>query len=583
MAEWREKTGSPCLREDRARWRIYLQACPKPACDLHVGLAATITAEPCIPFLGVALLERGFSPAISIAPFNQVFQVCLRGAAAFDTMAADRPLDVIVLLWRMEEVLGEASPEKDGSAMERLAQAVAQLRQSFSGSIVVALPPCPQTNGSSWLSLQFTETLASRHRSVMTRWSRLVADIDGVHVLDLDVLQRAFGMCHLHDARKWALYRQPWTEPFWHAVATRLARTLTAQRRPPKKCIVLDCDNTLWGGVVGEEGLTGIALGEDFPGNVYVAFQRQLLALQEQGVMLAIASKNDPEVVWEVFDRHDAMVLRRAHLAAHAVNWEPKSANIYAIAKQLNIGLDSMVFIDDSPYELAEVIGTCPGITGLQTPDERAYLPALLPEHAELFDHLTVSDEDRQRTTMMQAQSARTSLEEGLTHEAFLDALGLKVRVFPVAEQHVQRVAQLINKTNQFNLTTRRRTQDEVAALMDDPAWLVLAVDVSDRFGGYGLVGVIVAQRLGDGWFLDTCLMSCRVLGRGAETAFLCGVAALLQAEGGMGLEGAYVPTERNGLVKDFLAAHGFRCEGDRWRAAWADLPACPAHVELTH
>lgn len=567
------------LRVARQTWRAF-QRNPAPARDIHVGLAATVTVEPCVPFLGAALLDRGFHPAVSVAPFNQLFQVCASGAKAFDDLSDSRPLDAIVLLWRMEELLPDGAPGLD-KHLDDLARAVSELGKKFSGSLIVTVPPCPDDPELGWQSLSHTHHAAARHRAVVNAWIEKVSAIQGVHLADLDVLQRAFGSVNIADPRKWALYRQPWREAFWHAIAQRVARVLVAQRRPPKKCVVLDCDNTLWGGVVGEDGLAGIALGEEFPGSAFRAFQKQLLVLQAQGVLLALNSKNDADAVWQVFDAHDAMLLRREHLVAHAINWSAKSSNLVTLANELNIGLDSMVFIDDSPYELEEVAAACPGVTCLRIPEDPADLPQLLPRHAELFDQLEVSEEDRQRTAMMQAQSAREDIRAALPPGDFLAQLALEVRMFPVAAQHIQRVAQLINKTNQFNLTTRRRTWEEVIALADDPTWRIFALDVSDRFGDYGLVGVAIAAHEETGWRLDTFLLSCRVLGRGVETAFLRAIADVLcETEDGQ-LRAEYLPTDRNGLVRDFLPLHGFVLKDGVWRATRDALPSCPAHVTL--
>ncbi len=177
------------------------------------------------------------------------------------------------------------------------------------------------------------------------------------------------------DARKWYLYRQPFTEEFWHEVAEDLCTTLKRQRSAAKKCLVVDCDNTLWGGIIGEDGLEGIALGEDFPGSAFRDFQQQLLTLRSKGVMLAICSKNNEQDVWDVFDRHDGMVLKREHFVAHRINWHDKAANIESIAKELNIGLDSIVFVDDSPIEIDFVRNTLPMVHCIQVPSDVARFP----------------------------------------------------------------------------------------------------------------------------------------------------------------------------------------------------------------
>jgi FkbH-like protein len=569
------------LRAARGRWRDHAQR-GAGSIDYHVGVAGTMTVDPVVPFLGEGLLDRGFYPAISVGPYNQIFQVCLEGEQAFDSPAGTRPLDALVLIWRIEDLVpagGDVSRARD--VLTDLCGAVDQLLAQFTGSVVVSVPPMPDDAYLGWRDLSYTHGIAAIHRAVVVDLMAFLADRPRVLALDLDLLQRAHGMVSASDPRKWLLYRQPWREAFWYAVGDRLARVLAAQHRAPKKCIIVDGDNTLWGGVVGEDGLAGIALGENFPGSAYVAFQRQLLHLQELGVLLALASKNDPEAVEEVLEKHDAMVLRADHFACRMVNWEPKSENVRRIAAQLNIGLDSLVFVDDSAYEVAEVTEACPRVTGLQVPEDAAYLPALLPTHAHLFDAAGRSEEDAQRTVMMAAAQAREAAREGLSREAFLASLDLRVRVFAAQPEHVVRVGQLINKTNQFNLTTRRRTEADVGALLSDEDVRVFALRARDRFGDYGLVGVGIAVREETFWTLDTFLLSCRILGRGVETAFLRVVADRLQAVGGDSLRGEYIPTDRNGLVATFLPDHGFTPSGDGWYAAWDGIATCPDHITL--
>jgi len=575
------------LIEMRARW---LKATRSIASEQlngeHFVVAATFTANPLVPYLGVKCLDgAGSMPVITIAPYDQVFQVCLNWRAMF----TGRAPTAFIVMWRIEDVLrsdlqeflrgNRAAFERALGKIEELRGAVSSLRQSFSGTIVVSIPPFPHGSDHDIRAARSALTAGLFHRRLVDKWISGMEEVAGIAFLDLDSIQRLVGIEHSIDARKWYLYRQPYTEEFWHAVAEDLSITLKRQRNAAKKCLVVDCDNTLWGGIVGEDGLEGIALGEDFPGSAYKDFQHQLLTLRSKGVMLAICSKNNESDVWDVFDRHDGMVLKREHFVAHRINWSDKAANIASIAKELNIGLDSLVFIDDSPLEIDFVRTSLPMVDCIQVPEDVARFPSTLNSF-RLFDREQISEEDRLRSEMMLQESGRKALATSLTAEEFTKALELAVHFFEVEAEHVTRVTQLINKTNQFNLTTRRRTAGEVSKLCDTPGAKVFAWRVADRFGDYGLVGVAILLHEGDVIDIDTLLMSCRVLGRGVEQAIFAAMAAHARSLAASTLRGRYIATQKNSLVADLYRDQGFSPKGDGiWESDELDKCVWPDHI----
>jgi FkbH-like protein len=252
------------------------------------------------------------------------------------------------------------------------------------------------------------------------------------------------------------------------------------------------------------------------------------------------------------------------------------------IAKKLNIGLDSLVFVDDSQKEIGEVQSRVPEVTCLLVPEDVSYLPDLLGG-TDLFDFAEVTDEDRKRTEMMATEQVRQQLQETLSEADFKEAMGLKIDVFQAEKQHIARLAQLINKTNQFNLTTRRRTQDEVEALAEADNFLLLGMEIKDKYGDYGLVGATVLEKKGAVCRIDTMLMSCRVLGRDAETVFIAKLAEAAKSLGCDTLLGDYISTPKNDMVRDLYAKHGFRQQASgSWQAALKDIPGAPAHVKVT-
>ncbi len=327
--------------------------------------------------------------------------------------------------------------------------------------------------------------------------------------------------------------------------------------RAAPKVLVLDCDNTLWSGTAVDDGIGGLQAGDAFPGSAYRSFQMAARRLRHRGVLLALASKNDPETVVRAFDEVDGMVLTDDDIAGRRVSWQPKPQGIAELANEFNLGLDSFVFVDDSPFEIGSVDEQLPAVRTLLVPDDIEELPDLLAESG-WFRNMRVTDDDRERTARIRAQSGREQAATTMTQSEFLDSLGLTVRRIEVGPSDLTRVTQLVNKTNQFNLTTRRRSEAEISDLVDREDAVVLAYAADDRFGEYGIIGVVVAIRTDDHWTLDTVLMSCRVLGRGVETAMVADAIGVARTVVDLPVHGRYVATDRNGMVADLLADHGF-------------------------
>jgi FkbH-like protein len=545
---------SPC-----AVWRRHKAGENAPP-DITIALAGSMTAEPLEPYLGAFLLGRRFkNPRIIVGPFNQLPQACRNPEAFFGA----KP-DIVVLLWRLEDVFSDLMdrPADLLAAVEDLAGSVQELRRSFPGTIIVSVPPYPSPPAFDIRHLEQPLTGGALYARIRDSWMTNMSAIERVRILDLNGLLMKTGTDAAHDPRKWFLYHQPWTEAFWQAVSRQLGRIICAQSLAAKKCIVLDADNTLWGGIIGEDGLEGIQLGNEFPGSAYREFQKYLLYLQEKGVLLAIASKNNPDDFYEVMDSHDAMALGRKHIAAFQIHWESKVDSIQRIGKALNIGLDSIVFVDDSVKEIEEVRQRLPDVTCLLVPEETADLPSLLAGE-DFFDMAEITDEDRRRTEMIHADRSRQELQKTMSEEEFKVALEIEITIFRAERQHLARIAQLVNKTNQFNLTSIRRTPDEIGLLACAPSYAVLGMELKDKYGDYGLVGVAILEKKDRVCVIDTLLMSCRVLGRNAETAFLAQLAGIASDWGCTVIEGRYKPTAKNAMVRDFYRLHGFSLGAD--------------------
>jgi FkbH-like protein len=352
-----------------------------------------------------------------------------------------------------------------------------------------------------------------------------------------------------------------------------VARTIAAIRGRSRKCLVLDLDNTLWGGVIGDDGLTGIELGQGSPaGEAFVAVQRMALELRARGVVLAVCSKNEDDAARLPFREHPDMILKEDHIAVFQANWTDKAANLRAIAQTLNIGIDSLVFLDDNPAERMQVRGELPLVAVPELPEDPAQYPRALAA-AGYFEAVSFSKEDRERAAYYQANaeraamlSATANLDEYL---ASLDMVCTIGRVDPISRS---RVTQLINKSNQFNLTTRRYAEREVEAMETDPRRHAIQVRLVDRFGDNGIIGVVIADRQGQAWDIDTWLMSCRVLGRRVPEAVLSHLVEAARADGASILSARYVPSAKNRMVAEHYRTLGFAYAGDgpggetRWR-----------------
>lgn len=327
-----------------------------------------------------------------------------------------------------------------------------------------------------------------------------------------------------------------------------------------KKCLVLDLDNTLWGGILGEDGVEGIQVGGDYPGNAFYFLQESILQLMDQGIILAICSKNNLHDVEEVWEKNPYQLLKKSHFAAIRINWTDKPTNIRSISEELNIGLDSMVFFDDNPSEREFVRQSLPMVEVPDFPERPYDFPVFLKDCIEKYFHVySLTDEDRKKTEQYKANSARKQAALAFdNYTQFLRSLDLKLKIMPIDNFNRGRIAQMTQKTNQFNLTTKRYTDVDLDRMCAEGA-MIWCLSVADKFGDSGITGAIIYK----GGEIDTFLLSCRVLGKGIEKAFLKFVMALLRGDGIFYVRSEYRPTAKNSLVRDFYETCGFRCDGE--------------------
>lgn len=440
-------------------------------------------------------------------------------------------------------------------------QTVQQLAQAFqtaNGALVVVqtlVPPAATLFGS--LDCQLPGTL----NWMVERFNQQLraARTAGTVLLDTAQLAASIGLDQWHDPIQWNIGKFPFSHDVVPLYADALCRTVMAAKGKAKKCLVLDLDNTLWGGVIGDDGMTGIVLGQgDAVGEAFLEIQRTALALRERGVVLAVSSKNDEAVARQVFREHPDMLLREEHIAVFQANWKDKASNLRAIADTLCIDVSALVFLDDNPAERQQVRLALPEVGVPELPAAPEYYPAMLLAGG-YFESVQFTDEDRVRASQYQENAARTvALGAASDMGAYLESLEMVAHVSRFDEAGRTRITQLINKTNQFNLTTRRYTEAEVSAFETDRNVLGLQIRLQDRFGDNGMISVVICKREGERLLIDTWLMSCRVLNRRLEEQVLNIVCEAARAQGIRELVGEYRPTAKNGMVKDHYRKLGF-------------------------
>ncbi|MDD5657247.1 MAG: HAD-IIIC family phosphatase [Elusimicrobia bacterium] len=394
----------------------------------------------------------------------------------------------------------------------------------------------------------------------------------GMVILDQEHLSAVIGKERWHDPRFWLHARQAIALEALPRYAAEAAALLKALAGRSRKVLAVDLDDTLWGGIVGDDGAAGLELGQTPAGEAFLEFQRYLKSLRERGVLLAVCSKNDPERAREPFAARAEMVLRLDDFSAFEAGWHDKAEGLRRIARALNVGLDAVAFVDDSPLERELVRRCLPEVAVVDLPEDPADRVRAL-DSLRLFETAGVSAEDLGRASHFQAESGRESLKrEAPDMASFLRDLEMAAEAGPFTESDIDRITQLINKTNQFNLTTRRYGTAEVRALMRDPSCWTLSVRLRDRFGDYGLISVLAARLRGKALEVDSWLMSCRVFSRGVEHLAFNLLLEAARRLGAAVIAADYIPTPKNAPARELLPGLGFRQDSDgRWRLPVAE------------
>ncbi len=513
-----------------------------------IAITATFTAEPLERPLTFWLEELQIPARITFAPYNQVFQQLVDPSSLLGTNRTG----VNIILVGFEDWQKSAAerptaeglfPMLEGAARDFVRAVTTAAERSATPQLVCLCPASPAV---------VTEPDRKRFfEGIAASLQAELQEIPGVHVISPAELFACYPVAEYYDPHSDRLAHIPFTPLFFSALATMLARKIYRLTSNPYKVIVLDCDQTLWGGICGEDGAAGIAITPPWK-----KIQEFLLAQYHAGMLLCLCSKNNEADVVEVFTNRSDMPLKLDHFVARRINWRQKSENIRALAQDLNLGADSFIFLDDDPVECAEVQSHCPEVLTFQVPRDPEEAGRFL-SHLWIFDHLKLTAEGQQRNLVYKQNSERTSFHNAsLSFRDFLAGLDLKIEISPLVPRQIPRVAELTQRTNQFNFTTQRRSESEIHSLCQKEDAQCLTVNLRDRFGDYGLVGVIIFRTV-QGILVDTFLLSCRALGKGVEHRLLSKLGEIAMQRGFDRIEVRYLLTKKNRPALEFLEIVG--------------------------
>ena len=531
-----------------------------------ISVLRNVTLEPIAPYLRYGAMEAGVNATVRFGEFDNVMQEAMGPSELLDDDCA-----CVAVVVRLEGVAPKLANEFTTLTPEALDREVAQveewirtvaqgIRRQSKALLVWYGFETPLNPAYGAIDASRNDGQTATVARLNTAIKQELAGVGSAYFVDLDQCRARVGAPAFYDNRYWHIGRAPYTRAALEEMASEALKFVRALRGKNKKCLVLDCDNTLWGGIIGEDGMAGIKISQMHPGSPYYEFQQECRSLAQRGIILALCSKNNEADVWEVFDKHPEMVLKREDIAAWRINWQDKATNLRELAQELNIGLEHMVFVDDSEFEVNLAREFVPEVEVLHLPVSEAVHKRTRLAQCGLFDTLAVGQEDRNRNAMYRAETDRKKLKSEVQDlTSYLESLEMELEIRMADDIATPRIAQLTQKTNQFNLTTIRYSETDIAEVRDGTEGDVLSLRLRDRFGDSGLVGVALMRYHEGEARLDSFLMSCRVLGRGVEQAFLDQCLAVARARGMTRAIGEYRKTAKNGMVADFYETNGFR------------------------
>jgi len=549
---------------------------------IKFGIIGNSTTQLLEPTLVGSALRFGILLDVIHAEFNQLPQVAFSERDTFTV----NPMDVVLVSVDHRSLPFVACPGDVVKAQSNLEDCLEYLMQITDGIhkknkshvMLQNFAPLGEDIFGSY-ERRLPGTLAWLINQLNTRLDLL--NLMHVSIVDIAGLAANVGVANWHNQTLWHLGKIPFAPKYNPIYGDWVMRLVAARLGRSRRCLILDLDNTLWGGTIGDDGLNGIVLGPgSAEGEAFAHFQSYAKSLTRQGVLLAVCSKNDLANVMEVFEKHPEMVLRTPDIAAFRVNWTDKATNLREIARELNIGLDALAFVDDNPFERSIVRSELPMVRTLELPDEPALFAQCVADSGA-FDLTHVTAEDRKRSELyVLRRDERAAMSEQTDLAGYLASLDMTLHWSHFRPVDLQRVTQLANKTNQFNLRTRRYTLSEVEQCLQDPDALTLQFRLTDRLADHGIISILIGRRDTPGTlFIETWLMSCRVIGREVEQAIVAVTRRVAEQQGIRTLIGEYLPTAKNQMVSDLYGRLGFTLlEDTADRRRWSlDIPSPPS------
>jgi FkbH-like protein len=535
---------------------------------LKTYIVRSVTVEPILPFLTTEAVLSNYVLDLQVGGYGSYVDELLNPQSA---LAKAKP-DLVCILLDLEDIAGrlpDLCADGIGAAVEaeieesltRIAQLLKNFRSGNSARILFQGFVVPDTTSLGDVGeANLPHSLSNAVQQLNQGLAALCRTISDCVFFDVDHLAARTGRANWRDARMFLASRLPVASSSFNAYARGLVRSFSAFFRAPRKVLCTDLDNTLWGGVLGEDGSEGIATGNAFPGNCYFDYQKYLKQLSSRGILLAIVSKNNDADVREAFQIRAAdLALGLDNFVATKISWNEKATSIRELAQELSLGLDSFVFVDDNPVECEAVRQQLPEVAVVTAPVEEPWKLVDLLSEQPFFDAAAVTEDDSNRLNEYKAQAQRAELADTAgNRDEFLASLEIVCTFLSALEAPLARSVQLLAKTNQFNLTTRRHSAAEVEEYASTPGGQAVAIRVRDRFGDAGVVGLALARTEGDSCLIDSLLLSCRVIGRGIETALLAHIAENAIRAGANRLVGEFIATKKNAPCADFYLDHGF-------------------------
>jgi len=558
--------------------------------NMNIAILRSFTCDQLKEILTVELFKENYISNVYISGYNQYVQETLNT----ESELYKKKQDIVILAVRLEELypslftnFEELKPQIEKLSdiiIENYKYIILNLQKNSKASILINNFIIPSDTYSSLCDYMDEFSQMNFIRNLNFKLLKVARKNIGVYIVDVEHLSANVGKKNISDKKMWYVSKNPYKLKFYMELSKEYVKYIKAISGNNKKCVVLDLDNTMWGGIVGENGFNGIKLDDNYPGICYKDFQRELRKLKNRGIILAINSKNNYDDAIKIIKEHPDMILRENDFANIKINWTDKATNIRDIACELNIGIDSMIFIDDNPAECDLVNQAFNGVV------ETITMPTSPLEYIDIlndlnyFETLNITGEDINKTEMYRAQVKRNLLKEVyIDLDVYYKSLEMVAYIKCVDDFSISRIAQLTQKTNQFNMTTRRYTEEDIKNMINSDNYKMYYMRVTDKFGDNGIVGVCIIKGQLDTWHIDTFLLSCRVMKRNLEDAFMSFVYSKAKNKNIHTIKGEYIWTPKNISVGDYYQTVGFISEGNGKFSIniTENEIKCPSYIEI--